>query len=81
MTAIKLERNYSKDEIIAMYLNTVPFGYQLYGVKSASLYYFGKNPNEIDIDEAAILIGMLKATTRFNPILNPENAKIEEILF
>ncbi|HHW58647.1 MAG: transglycosylase domain-containing protein [Bacteroidales bacterium] len=75
MTAIKLERNYSKDEIIAMYLNTVPFGYQLYGVKSASLYYFGKNPNEIDIDEAAILIGMLKATTRFNPILNPENAK------
>lgn len=75
MTAIKLEKNYSKDEIIAMYLNTVPFGYQLYGIKSASLYYFGKDPIDLSLDESAILIGMLKATTRFNPILNPENAK------
>ncbi|MGB4603403.1 MAG: biosynthetic peptidoglycan transglycosylase, partial [Bacteroidales bacterium] len=75
MTAIKLEKNYSKDEIIAMYLNTVPFGYQLYGIKSASLYYFGKDPIDLSLDESAILIGMLKATTKFNPILNPENAK------
>ena len=54
MTAIKLEKNYSKDEIIAMYLNTVPFGYQLYGIKSASLYYFGKDPIDLSLDESAI---------------------------
>jgi len=71
----KIRKNYSKDEIIAMYLNTVPFGYQLYGIKSASLYYFGKDPIDLSLDESAILIGMLKATTKFNPILNPENAK------
>jgi len=71
ITAIKLERNYSKDEILAMYLNTVDFGSQSYGIKSAAKTYFNKDPDQLDVDEAAILIGILKAPTWFSPVRNP----------
>jgi len=71
ITAIKLERNYSKDEILAMYLNTVDFGSQSYGIKSASKTYFNKETNQINVEEAAVLIGILKAPTWFSPVRNP----------
>lgn len=72
--AIKLERNYSKQEIIALYFNTVPFGSQAFGVKSAAKIFFNKEPYDLKIEEAAILVGMLKAPTWYNPIRNPERA-------
>jgi penicillin-binding protein 1A len=72
--AVKLERNYSKDEIIMMYLNTVSFGSEASGIKAASRNFFSKSPDSLKIEEAAVLVGMLKATTRYNPKRNPENA-------
>jgi len=74
ITAVKLERNYSKDEILAMYLNTVDFGSQSYGIKSASKTYFNKEPSQLNVEEAAVLIGMLKAPTWFSPVRNPSRA-------
>jgi penicillin-binding protein 1A len=74
VTAIKLERNYSKDEILAMYLNTVDFGSQAFGIKSAAKTYFNKTPAELTVEESAMLIGMLKAPTWFSPVRNPERA-------
>lgn len=74
ITAVKLERNYSKDEILAMYLNTVDFGSQSYGIKSASKTYFNKEPAQLNVEEAAMLVGMLKAPTWFSPVRNPSRA-------
>ncbi|MCD4680924.1 MAG: transglycosylase domain-containing protein [Bacteroidales bacterium] len=74
VTATKLERNYSKDEIIAMYFNTVPFGSQAFGVKSAAKTFFNKTPLDINKEEAALLVGILKAPTRYSPVRNPERA-------
>jgi penicillin-binding protein 1A len=74
ITAVKLERNYSKDEILAMYLNTVDFGSQSYGIKSAAKTYFNKEPNQLGVEEAAVLIGILKAPTWFSPVRNPARA-------
>ena len=74
MTAFKLESKYSKEEIITMYLNTVSFSNNAYGIKSASVRYFDKLPSEVTVNEAAVLIGMLKGTTLYNPIRNPKNA-------
>jgi penicillin-binding protein 1A len=72
--AIKLERNYSKQEIIALYFNTVPFGSQAFGVKSAAKIFFNKDPKDLKIEEAAVLVGMLKAPSWYNPVRNPERA-------
>ncbi|MDE5574644.1 MAG: transglycosylase domain-containing protein, partial [Bacteroidales bacterium] len=72
--AAKLERNYTKDEIIAMYFNTVDFGNNAYGIKIAASTYFGKLPGELEPEEAALLVGMLKATSYYNPLRNPQNA-------
>ena len=74
--AVKLERNYSKEEIITMYLNTVPFGGEDYGIKIAARTYYNKSPDSLKIEEAAMLVGMLKATTKYNPKRNPERALI-----
>ncbi len=74
VTAIKLERNYSKDEILAMYLNTVDFGNMSFGIKSAAKTYFNKLPSELKIEEAALLIGILQAPTYYSPIRNPDRA-------
>lgn len=75
ITALKLEEIYTKEEIIELYLNTVSFGEDVYGIKSAAYRYFGKKPSELTVDEAATLIGMLKATTTYNPKLNPEKSR------
>ncbi len=72
--AIKLEKNLTKQEIITLYLNTVPFGDNTYGIKNASLTFFSKQPGDLSIDEAAVLVGMLKGNTLYNPRRNPERA-------
>lgn len=74
ITAYKIEHVYSKQEILTLYLNTVPFGNNSYGIKTASKKYFNKNPDAVTTDEAATLIGMLKATSTYNPIRNPDKA-------
>lgn len=73
--AVKLERQYTKNEIIAHYLNTVDFVSNAYGIRSAANTYFSKEPRELTIDEAAILVGMLQAPSRYNPRLNPDKAQ------
>ncbi|MCX6234666.1 MAG: transglycosylase domain-containing protein [Bacteroidetes bacterium] len=74
VTAVKLERNYTKEEIIAMYFNTVPFGSQAYGIKSAAKTFFNKESGELTIDESALLIGILKAPSWYSPITHPDRA-------
>ncbi|WP_316803541.1 transglycosylase domain-containing protein [Pedobacter nototheniae] len=74
MTAVKLESNYSKQDIITMYLNTVSFGNNTYGIKTASRIYFDKDAKELATNDAALLVGMLKGTTLYNPTKNPEKA-------
>ena len=73
-TAVKLERNYTKNEILVMYLNTVPFGSNSYGIKSAANTFFNTSADSLKIEQAALLIGVLKAQTKYNPVLNPERA-------
>ncbi|MEI6695139.1 MAG: transglycosylase domain-containing protein [Bacteroidota bacterium] len=75
IVAAKLERNYTKEEIIAMYFNTVDFGNNSFGIKTAARTYFNKSPDSLKIEEAALLVGILKAPTYYSPIKNPENAK------
>ena len=74
VTATKLEYNYSKDEILAMYLNTVFYGHNAYGIKKAAETFFGKEPDNLDIQEAALLAGVVNAPTKFSPKRNPNNA-------
>ena len=74
VTATKLEYNYSKDEIIAMYLNTVFFGHNSYGIKKASETFFNLEPKDLNIEQAALMAGVVNAPSRFSPIRNPENA-------
>ena len=74
VVAVKLERNYSKNEILAMYLNVADFGNMSQGVKSAAKTYFDKMPNDLLPEESALLVGMLKAPSAYNPRRNPENA-------
>ncbi|PEN08427.1 penicillin-binding protein [Longimonas halophila] len=76
ITAVELERRYTKTEIVEMYLNTVAFGSNAFGIEAASRTYYGKAPQELAVPEAATLIGLLKATTYYNPVRNPENAKM-----
>ena len=70
--AVKLERSYTKDEIISMYLNKAPFIYDAYGIKSAAATFFSTYPDSLKIEEAAVLIGMLKNPSLFNPVRRPE---------
>jgi penicillin-binding protein 1A len=72
--AIKLERNFTKQEIITLYLNTVPFSENLFGVSNASRSFFQKEPDRLTIEEAALLIGMINAPTKYNPNRNPKLA-------
>lgn len=74
ITAIKLERNYTKDEILAMYLNTVEFGSNAYGIKSAAHIFYNVTPDQLSVIESAVLVGLLKAPTYYSPVRNPENS-------
>ena len=74
ITATKLEYNYSKDEIIAMYLNTVAFGHNAFGIRSAAKTFFDKDPKDLNIEESALMAGVVNAPTRFSPVRNPERS-------
>lgn len=72
--AVQLERSYTKEEILTMYLNTVDFLYSSFGIHAASNTYFNKEPKDLAIEEAAILVGMLKGPGLYNPKMNPDTA-------
>lgn len=72
---IELETHYSKEEILEGYLNTIDFGAGCYGIKNASNYYFNKEPKDLTIEEATLLVGIPKSPTYFNPITNYDNSK------
>jgi len=74
ITATKLEHNYSKEEIIAMYLNTVAFGHNAFGIRSAASTFFDKKPSEMNIEECALMAGVVNAPTRYSPVRNPERS-------
>lgn len=74
ITALKLERSYTKDEIIELYLNTVDFGSNTKGIETASKTFFGKQPKDLSIAESATLIAMINKPTRYNPRINPDKA-------
>jgi penicillin-binding protein 1A len=74
ITALKIESVYTKDEILETYLNTVPFLYNAFGIEMAARTYFDKSANALDVLESATLIGMLKGTSAYNPVTNPERA-------
>ena len=75
MIAIKLERYYTKDEIIKMYLNQFDFLNNAVGIKSAAYVYFGKEPKDLSIEEAATLVGMVKNPSYFNPVRHNERTR------
>jgi len=72
--AVKLERNYTKEEILVMYLNTVDFGNQAYGIKSAARVYFNTTPDKLTVAQSATLVGILKGVSRYSPTRNPERS-------
>lgn len=72
--ANRLEEIYTKEEIIELYLNTVPFSENTYGIETASQRFFSKDPADLKVEEAAVLVGILKANTYYNPRMNPENS-------
>ena len=76
VTAVKLERSYTKNEILCMYLNSVFFGSNAYGIRAASKTFFGKDPLHLTVEEAATLVGMVNKPTRYNPALNPDKSKV-----
>mgnify|MGYP000615088796 FL=1 len=76
ITAVKLERNYTKNEIMDMYMNAIFFGSNAYGVKAAAQTFFAKNPSDLTVEESAMLVGMVNKPTRYNPALNPEKALV-----
>ncbi|HEX9649438.1 MAG TPA: transglycosylase domain-containing protein [Cyclobacteriaceae bacterium] len=75
LIAIQLEKTFTKEEILALYLNTVPFGSLAFGIKAASETFFNKTPDSLSINEAALLIGLLESPSRNNPRYHPEMAK------
>ena len=74
VTAVKLERSYTKNEIMNMYMNQVFFGSNAYGIKAAAQTFFSKAPIDLTVEEAATLVGMVNKPTRYNPALNPERS-------
>ncbi|MFR9660466.1 MAG: transglycosylase domain-containing protein [Rikenellaceae bacterium] len=74
ITALKLEYNYTKDEIAAMYLNTVAYGSNAYGIRSAAQTFFNCEPSELNLQQAALLVGVVNAPTRYSPVSNPKNS-------
>jgi penicillin-binding protein 1A len=72
--AVKLEKNFTKEEIITLYLNAVPFGNNIYGIRNAARTFFQKEPDRLNVEEAALLVGMLKGNSIYNPVRNPKAA-------
>jgi penicillin-binding protein 1A len=80
LLAVWLEQNYSKDDILELYLNRMYFGYEKYGVEAASQFFFGKSARNLSLSEAAILAGSLQAPSRLNPKGNPDAIKARQSL-
>ncbi|MDD3079652.1 MAG: transglycosylase domain-containing protein [Paludibacter sp.] len=76
ISAVKIEIFYSKQDILTMYLNTVDFGSNSYGIRTAAKTYFKTTPAKLNYEQSATLVGLLKATTTYNPKINPKNSKI-----
>ena len=76
VTAVKLERSYTKNEIMTMYMTAVFFGSNAYGINAAAQTFFGKVPYDLTVEEAATLVGMVNKPTRYNPALNPEKSLV-----
>jgi penicillin-binding protein 1A len=74
IVATQLEKAYTKNEILTLYLNTSEFGSNAYGIKTAARTFFNKTPDELAIQESAVLVGLFKAPTYYSPVYNPENA-------
>lgn len=74
LVARRLENVYAKEELLRLYLNTVSFGEGIFGIKVAAQRFFNKSPETLNLEEAAVLVGMLKATTYYSPVRHPENA-------
>lgn len=74
--AVQLEKRYTKEEIITMYLNKYDFGYNAVGIRSAAQIYFGKHPKDLNMQEAAMLVGMCKNSSLYNPRRRPEKTKM-----
>lgn len=72
--AVKLEKNFTKEEIITLYLNTAAFSDNVFGIRNASLTFFQKTPDLLSVEESAVLVGMLKGATKYNPRRNPKIA-------
>lgn len=75
ITAVRIERSYTKKEILEMYLNTVEFGHNAFGIYTASKTFFSKHPSQLNVQESAVLVGLLKGPSMFNPISNPKRSK------
>lgn len=74
ISATKIEMKFNKQEILTMYFNTVDFGSNAYGIKTAAKTYFNTTPDKLNHEQSAVLVGLLKATTTYNPRLNPKNS-------
>jgi len=74
IVATQLEKAYTKNEILTLYLNTSEFGSNAYGIKTASETFFNKKPSELEVQEAAVLVGLFKAPSYYSPVYNPENS-------
>lgn len=77
MVALRIEREFSKQQILELYINRIYFGSGCYGVETASLAYFGKNASKLNLSEAAILAGLIRSPNRFSPLKNPEGAALQ----
>ncbi len=76
VVAVQLEKRFTKEEIIALYLNKFEFSWNAIGIKNASKLFFNKEPKDLKLEESAVLVGMLKSPSRYNPKRNPNNAKL-----
>lgn len=74
IVATQLEKAYTKDEILTLYLNTSEFGSNAYGIKTAASTFFNKTPSELNVQESAVLVGLFKAPTYYSPVFNPDNS-------
>ena len=74
ITAVQIERTYTKEEILEMYLNTVHFGHGTYGVEAATKRFFGKESEELTVDESALLVGLLPSPASYSPVRHPNRA-------
>src|SRR6202011_169219 len=77
MVALRIEREFSKQQILELYVNRIYFGAGCYGVETASQAYFGKHASKLNLPEAALLAGVIRSPNRFSPLRNPEGAAIE----